>query len=206
MTENKKTRKMDRRTIYTQNVIKDSLLELLETCSFENLTVTAVCKQAEITRATFYLHYDNLTDVLNETLDDALRLANHEPHNVNADMQQMLDIMMHQDDPEILHQYDTLLPACQRIADIPKYHALFLDESLSAYIIKKIYQTEKNHMVPELMKLCHLSAKEAEKVFMFTVYGAYQVNKSMNWEKNKEWYQLQKSLIKFILGGFRALS
>ena len=68
-------RKTDRRTIYTRNVIKDALLELLEEAPFEKVTVAAVCKQAEITRATFYLHYDNLTAVLDEVLDDALDMT-----------------------------------------------------------------------------------------------------------------------------------
>ena len=79
MDEKIRTRKTDRRTIYTRNTIKDALLELLADTTFDRITVTALCKQAEITRATFYLHYDNLDEVLNELLDDALRLTELEP-------------------------------------------------------------------------------------------------------------------------------
>ena len=178
-------RKTDRRTLYTQNVIKDSLLELLEKDSFEKITVTALCKQAEITRATFYLHYDDLTSVLDAALEDALEIAEHEGHNPNGDMKQLLSIVAGHD-PESLLQHASLLPACQRVADIPKYHVLFLDESLSSYIIKKMFLAEKEKMVPTLMEQCHLTRKDAEQLFMFVIHGAYQVNKSMHWEKNAD--------------------
>ena len=74
MEESKLTvRKTDRRTIMTKGMIKDALLELLQNTPYEKITVTALCKQSEITRATFYLHYNNIDNVLDELLDDALR-------------------------------------------------------------------------------------------------------------------------------------
>ncbi len=206
MAEKAMPRKTDRRTIYTRNVIKDALLEILVNTTFEKATVAAVCKQAEITRTTFYIHYDNLTAVLDEVLDDALRITEHESQDPNGDMFKMLSILTQEKTPEALSKHDTLLPVCQRVADQPKYHVLFLDESLSAYIIKKMYLTEKEKMIPKLMQQCHLSHKEAEKVFLFVIYGAYEVNKSMHWKKDREWYEVQSSLIKFILGGFQALT
>lgn len=204
--EKKTERKMDRRTIYTQNVIKDSLLELLDSHPFEKITVTALCKQAEITRATFYLHYNNLTEVLDSALEDALELTENETNNPGQDILQILEILSDKHNPDVIKEHETLLPACQRVADIPKYRALFLDEGLSDYIIKKMYMAEKNKMTPTLMKQCHLTRKEADKLFLFIIYGAYQVNKSMHWKKTEEWYQLQGKLVRFILGGFQTLS
>ena len=48
------TQKLDRRTRYTRSVIKQSFLELLQKYPFPKVTVTAICKKAEITRATWY--------------------------------------------------------------------------------------------------------------------------------------------------------
>lgn len=50
--------KNDRRVRYTKKVIKESLLELLKTTPFEQITVKALCQKAEINRATFYTHYE----------------------------------------------------------------------------------------------------------------------------------------------------
>lgn len=68
----KKQRKTDRRTLYTRQVIKDALLELTNRIPYEKINVTMLCKQADIARATFYLHYDSLDEVLDAVIDDAL--------------------------------------------------------------------------------------------------------------------------------------
>ena len=54
--------------------MKDALLELLEEQPFEKITVAALCRQAEITRATFYLHFQDINEVLDELLDEADKL------------------------------------------------------------------------------------------------------------------------------------
>jgi hypothetical protein len=205
MKEPSGTRKTDRRTLYTRNVVKDSLLELLGKNTFDNITVAAVCKQAEITRATFYLHYDNLSAVLDEVLDDALLIAEQDSDNPITGMLNMLKLIT--DNPKLsaLQEHDILLPACQRVASNPKYRVVFQDETLSNYIIKKMYMAEKDHMIPLLTKKCKLTKKEADKIFIMLLYGVFAVNKSLNWEKNEEWYHLQGLLLKFILGGFDCL-
>ena len=124
-------RKTDRRTIMTKGMIKDALLELLQNTPYEKITVTALCKQSEITRATFYLHYNNIDNVLDELLDDALRLTELDaiqPFSSaisNRSIENEKNIEERNPDP------DALLPACQRAASNPKYRILFLDESLS---------------------------------------------------------------------------
>lgn len=53
-----------------------ALISLLKKKSFEYITVSEICKTAGVNRSTFYLHYETLGDLLNETvrylLDDFL--------------------------------------------------------------------------------------------------------------------------------------
>lgn len=76
-----KTRKQDRRTRYTRQTIKDTFLELLKQKSFTKITVTEICKNAEINRGTFYLHYydihDVLSDIFNDMTQDMLTTVDH---------------------------------------------------------------------------------------------------------------------------------
>ena len=76
-----KTRKQDRRTRYTRQTIKDTFLELLNQKNFTKITVTEICKNAEINRGTFYLHYydiyDVLSDILNDMTQDMLTTVDH---------------------------------------------------------------------------------------------------------------------------------
>ena len=67
-----RTQKTDRRTRYTRQTIKGILLEELKTKPYSKITVTELCKKAEINRGTFYLHYCDIDDVLDDIFEDFL--------------------------------------------------------------------------------------------------------------------------------------
>lgn len=46
----------------------NALLYLLEKKPFEYITIREICETAEVNRSTFYLHYENTSDLLNETI------------------------------------------------------------------------------------------------------------------------------------------
>lgn len=45
-----------------------ALIELLEEKDFEYITIKEICQKAEVSRSTFYLHYQNTRDLLDETV------------------------------------------------------------------------------------------------------------------------------------------
>jgi len=47
----------------------EALLSLLEKKDFEYITIKEICEAAQVNRSTFYLHYENTCDLLNETLE-----------------------------------------------------------------------------------------------------------------------------------------
>lgn len=189
-----KTRKTDRRTLYTRSVIKDALLELTADTTYDRINVTQLCRQAQISRATFYLHYDSLDEVLDAVIDDALLFSETEKGTVVD----VLDIIRM--NPQDLRR-DAVLPACQRIADSAKYHHLFMDPSVSAHILQRIYTHEKDHVIPDLQKRTGLSEEDAQMLFRFILNGSFAVNSSLGWEKNARWYRCQEILGKFINAG-----
>lgn len=52
----------------TAEKMDSALMELLKTKSFEFITVSEICKKAGVNRSTFYLHYENTRDLLEETI------------------------------------------------------------------------------------------------------------------------------------------
>ena len=56
--------KGNRRVLYTQKVIKDSLISLLKEKDIHKITVTDICREADINRGTFYSHYKDAYDLL----------------------------------------------------------------------------------------------------------------------------------------------
>lgn len=61
---------MDRRTKYTKKVIKDTFLNLLSEKDINKVTVSEICKIADINRATFYRYYFDIYDLLNHIEQD----------------------------------------------------------------------------------------------------------------------------------------
>lgn len=53
---------MDRRIKYTRMVLNESLLKSLETKPLSKITVTEICKDADVNRSTYYTHYTDPFD------------------------------------------------------------------------------------------------------------------------------------------------
>lgn len=54
----------------TSRLMNQALIELLNKKNFEFITIKEICKKAGVNRSTFYLHYDNITDLLYESIDN----------------------------------------------------------------------------------------------------------------------------------------
>ena len=72
---------MDARIVKTDKKIKTAFIKLLGNNKFEQITVSGICKEAKVNRATFYLHYTDKYDLLerleNETILDITQLKNN---------------------------------------------------------------------------------------------------------------------------------
>lgn len=72
--------KGNRRTVYSKMVIKESLIKLLQEKDIHNITVTDICKEADINRGTFYNYYSDPFDLLqsieNELFDKIVEYLN----------------------------------------------------------------------------------------------------------------------------------
>lgn len=53
--------------------MNEALISLLEVKDLEYITVTEICKKAGVNRSTFYLHYETISDLLNEAMDNVTR-------------------------------------------------------------------------------------------------------------------------------------
>ena len=99
-----------------------------------------------------------------------------------------------------------LLPVCQRVADNPKYNVLFKDPFVSEYIIMRIYNKERGDNIQYLIENYNITPEQADKLFLFMITGAFEVNRAMGWKKNDAWYNVQKVLLTFMEGGSNALA
>ncbi len=196
-------KKTDRRTLYTKGVVKDAFIALIRNTPYDKINVTALCRDAEISRATFYLHFDNVDDVLDQVIDDALLFSDE----TSGTLLDMIWGFSTEDicNADTLRQNENLLPACQRIANSDRYHALFMDSLVSSHIIQRIWQHKRDSVVPVLMKRSGLSKDDAELLFRFMLYGTFAVNTSLGWKKDDRWFHTQNLLNRFINGGIKEI-
>ena len=57
---NSAEKKMNRKRAYSQRVIQDAFLELSKTTLINKITVTDICRVADVNRTTFYSNYDDI--------------------------------------------------------------------------------------------------------------------------------------------------
>ena len=195
----------ERRAAATKEAIKDTMLDLLKKTPFNDISISLLCREAGVGRATFYTHYNGLTDVIDELADDAIDATKRSKAPGLSGVSILLEKMHTTMDPAALAPYMELLPVCQRVADQPKYRPLFFDEFLSDYMMMRIFRRERELMLPYFMENSGMTPMQAEKVFLFGIAGAYAVNRSMNWKKDADWYEVQKVLLTFLEGGNEAL-
>lgn len=196
--------KNDRRYAYTHGVIKDAMLELLHQISFNEMTVSSLCRQAQVGRATFYTHYDNLTEVIEELVEDAIKATDRSSAKSVDGMRELARYLSTDHGFREMESKILLLPICQRVADNPRYNVLFRDSTLSEYILTMIYRQEKDYQIAEFKKY-GLTEKEADMLFTYMLSGAFAVNKAMGWKKDEDWMRVQRIILNFVCGGMDAL-
>lgn len=91
------------------------------------------------------------------------------------------------------------------VAQLPKYQVIFHDETISNYVVNRIFQSQKQKLIPVYMDACGLSKKEAEMLALFVITGTYNVNKALNWNSNSVWYNIHSILFRFMSGGYERL-
>lgn len=60
--------KQESKYFYTASLFDDALIELLEKKDINYITIKELCDKAGVNRSTFYLHYESINDLLDETM------------------------------------------------------------------------------------------------------------------------------------------
>lgn len=60
---------MDRRIVKTQTALLRALKRLMSRCSWEEINVQKICREADVSRSTFYAHFSTKQDLLEFSFD-----------------------------------------------------------------------------------------------------------------------------------------
>ena len=120
---------MDRRTVYTKKVIKDTFIDLLGEKDISKVTVSEICKIADINRATFYRYYLDVFDLLDK-MEEEFVAAVKEAYTINDS-----------DDQPLSHYVLALLKMCY---DNQKLAKILFTSTGKPYFLNSILQETYN--------------------------------------------------------------
>ena len=157
-------RKKDRRIKYTKMVLTQSLLQLMQEQSVQKITVTDICKNADINRNTFYSHYSSPEELLN-TIEDEL----------------FKQIMLSFDTSNDART--TTLEICQAIRDNQELCKIIFSENGDRKFLKRITTVAHENYITQWKAMPkHHSNDLLEKTYMYTENGTTAI--IQNWIQN----------------------
>lgn len=170
----------------------EALIDLLEKKDFEYITIKEICDTAGVNRSTFYLHYENTSDLLEETtryiIDRHLSYYEKDKQGLSFQLEHgRRDELLFITD-EYLTPYLTFIKENQRLfkVAIKEFHSMNMDE---------VYGKMFEHIFsPILARFC-VPKEEHSYVMKFYLTGVFAI--VMEW-LNKNCSDDIKTVIKVI--------
>ena len=167
---------------YFNTAIKmdEALITLLEKKDFEYITIKEICDTAGVNRSTFYLHYENTSDLLKETTRYIIdkHLAYYEIDQKRISLQfetcKREELLFITD--EYLEPYLTFIKDNQRLfkISIKQFNSLSMNE---------VYSKMFDHIFSPILERFHVPEKERAYVMKFYLTGVFAI--VMEWlDKN----------------------
>ena len=179
---------------YFNTAIKmdEALITLLEKKDFEYITIKEICDTAEVNRSTFYLHYENTSDLLKETTRYIIdkHLAYYEIDKKRISLQfetcKREELLFITD--EYLEPYLTFIKDNQRLfkISIKQFNSLSMNE---------VYSKMFDHIFSPILERFHVPEKEHAYVMKFYLTGVFAI--VMEW-LDKNCSDDMKTIIKVI--------
>ncbi|MEN2777384.1 TetR/AcrR family transcriptional regulator [Acetivibrio clariflavus] len=183
-----KGNKMDRRVKYTRMVIKESFINLLEKKDISRITVKEICENADINRATFYVHYSDQYDLLRKIEDEFLE-------NIKEHLGE-LDEKNNQNDAMLLAE-----KIFEYIKENAKVCKLLLSERGGLNFQKRVMMLVYDRLINELTDNSKVTKEEAEYVYLFTITGCVGViQKWLDGDMKESARHMAEMVIKLTMG------
>lgn len=181
-------KKKDLRSIYTEKIIKETILEMLQTKPINKITVSSVCKVAEINRGTFYLHYRDCLDVLEQLQEEFCnKVIKFLEENKNSNH---LDIILN------LHQINE--------SNTDDY-LIFMRTDLPMRSFKKLTDYGKSLIVDEICSKSSLSREEADWIAHYMLSASIGMTQKFPFDSDNM-LQRETLIQQFVEGGLAAIA
>lgn len=182
----------------TAKKMDKALISLLEEKAFEYITVSEICKKANVNRSTFYLHYENTVDLLNETarllLDDFTAYFNVDIKNLTKKFRESpLEELIFISD-KYLHPYLSYIEENRAVFSTVLLHA-------DSFGFNEIFQRLYENIFNPILERFNYPIADRKYVMMFYLNGITAVvTEWLNDECGKSIEEVSQIIHKCIFG------
>ena len=188
--EVKEGRKTDRRTLNTKTLIQESLLSLLAEKEYSQISVAELCRRAGINRGTFYLHYNNLRQVIDALFDEALSDIHSLLKHISLDAA---------DDDKCVYGL------CRFLRNHRKYQPLFFSASLHDAAVDRLAALDQDEYLERIKADKDMPMDVLLALLYFQINGCLAICKRNIGISDSAWETIQCTVDRFLKHGFEKL-
>ena len=167
---------------YFNTAIKmdEALIKLLEKKDFEYITIKEICATAGVNRSTFYLHYENTSDLLKETTRYIIdkHLAYYEIDKTRIALQ--FETCKREELLFITDEY--LVPYLTFIKDNQRLFKVSIKQ-FNSFNMNEVYGRMFEHLFNPILERFHVPEKERAYTIKFYLTGVFAI--VMEWLDRK---------------------
>ena len=137
--------------------LKTTLLELLENKDFENITVKMICENAQVNRSTFYAHYTDIYEIMDQ-MEEHLHqklLQSYTPDDLKDD--------------SVLPGWP-FLPFLRHVKENRHFYAIVLKQRKN-FPLKQGYESMWNRVIKPKCEMAGITS-EAEMMYYYVYFQA----------------------------------
>lgn len=181
------TNAQDARYAKCEQRIQDALLELLSTKALTDISVSELAREAHVSRATFYAHYENVGDVFDQLVQQAL-----------SDVQTFEERFSCNEAPCNQTGQRTF---CEQIRSNGEWSNVTRDPRFFSSMMNMA--SEKEPISYDSANL-NISKNASEALFLFQISGCHAIATS-RFAEQEDWPQIRDMIDAFIDGGLEAI-
>lgn len=178
----------------TARKIDDAFTLLLDEKDYEYISIIDICRKAGVNRSTFYLHYENISDVAEETCENLLKdFLEYYPSRNTKDV--LKDIFSGDKEKLVFLTPEYLLPFLSFIKDNRKLFSIVLSEG-RVFRHNETFNALFKYIFEPICVLFGISTDERQYYVRFFITGIIAVVKE--WLKN-DCRETTETIIKIIM-------
>ncbi len=187
-----KTEKTNRKVKYTKMVLKESFIKLLKEKPISRITITEICEDADINRATFYAHYSDQYDLMQQIEQELIEDINR----------YLSDYSIKDSNPESVQKMERIFDYIQENCELC---SVLLGEKGDKTFLSEVLALVQRQIVTQWTTNPSLDKEIADYLFSYATNGSVGI--ILKWLENgmnQSTHEMAETIIKMTNQGLYA--